>query len=83
MTTRRAAKIEKELREIADELEQIQAREAALYEYRLDLWIEGQGRDGDDAPVILTQLALARASRVGEGAVAQALRKHRRESVEA
>lgn len=64
-----------ELAEIADELEELAARSERLYERRLVLWQYGRVQDPP-----LTQLAMGQASRVGEGAVAQALRKHRRQN---
>lgn len=56
---------------IADELEDLSVRQTELYAQRLDLWLEGVGRE----PKFL-QKELAEASRCTEGAVTQGLRKY-------
>lgn len=59
-------RVETELRRIAKRLEQVDP----LYERRLELWLEGRDLG-------MTQRELSIPSRVSEGAVTQALRKHR------
>lgn len=66
MADRRRA-IEAELADIADQLEPM----AELFQRRLELWLEGRDR------CAMTQRELSIPSRVSEGAVTQALRKHR------
>lgn len=58
--------IEAELATIADELEHLEP----LYARRLELWLEGRDLG-------MTQRELSIPARVTEGAVTQALRKHR------
>ena len=59
-----------DLADRADHLEAAETLVAELYRERLALWIEGRDLG-------MTQGALARPSRVSEGAVTQALRKVR------
>lgn len=68
----RRTTIERDLRCLADELEQLDARREQIYEERLGLWQAGRAQEPP-----MTQRELAAPSRVTEGAVTQALRKVR------
>lgn len=67
--------IGRELTMLADELEEIQVRQEEIYERRLELWLQGRALTPG-----MTHLELSIPARVTEGAVTQALRKHRLQS---